>query len=36
MSDYGIKPPVMMLGTVRVKDKVSIAYDYQLATESRP
>jgi hypothetical protein len=27
MSDYGIKPPVMMLGTVRVADKVSIVFD---------
>jgi polyisoprenoid-binding protein YceI len=30
MSDYGVKPPVMMLGTVRVKDKVSIVYDLEL------
>ena len=30
MSEYGIKPPVMMLGTVRVADKVSIAYDFVL------
>jgi polyisoprenoid-binding protein YceI len=30
MSDYGIKPPVMMLGTVRVADKITIAYDYDL------
>jgi len=30
MSAYGIKPPVMMLGTVRVADKVSIAYDFTL------
>lgn len=30
MSEYGIKPPVMMLGTVRVADKVSIAYDFDL------
>jgi YceI-like domain len=28
MSDYGIKPPVMMLGTVRVADKVTIVYDF--------
>jgi polyisoprenoid-binding protein YceI len=34
MSDYGIKPPVMMLGTVRVADKVTIAYDFTL--EPRP
>jgi hypothetical protein len=30
MSDYGVKAPVMMLGTVRVSDKVSIAYDFAL------
>ena len=30
MSAYGIKPPVMMLGTLRVADKVSIAYDFTL------
>jgi polyisoprenoid-binding protein YceI len=30
MSDYGVKPPVMMLGTVRVADKVTITYDYDL------
>jgi hypothetical protein len=28
MSDYGIKPPVMMLGTVRVADKVTVVYDF--------
>lgn len=31
MSDYGIKPPVMMLGTIRVADKVTIVYDFKLA-----
>jgi hypothetical protein len=30
MSDYSVKPPVMMLGTVRVADKVTITYDYDL------
>lgn len=30
MSDFGVKPPVMMLGTVRVADKISIAYDFSL------
>lgn len=30
MSDYGIKPPVMMLGTIKVKDSVSIVYDFDL------
>jgi polyisoprenoid-binding protein YceI len=34
MSDYGIKPPVMMLGTVKVSDKVVIVYDFAL--EPRP
>lgn len=31
MSEYGVKPPVMMLGTVKVKDKVTIAYEFDLA-----
>jgi polyisoprenoid-binding protein YceI len=31
MSDYGVKPPVMMLGTVKVKDLVTIAYQFDLA-----
>lgn len=31
MSDWGVKPPVMMMGTVRVADKIAIAYDYDLA-----
>ena len=30
MSDYGVKPPVMMLGTVKVKDSVTIAYQFDL------
>ena len=30
MSDYGVKPPVMMLGTIRVKDWVTIAYQFDL------
>jgi polyisoprenoid-binding protein YceI len=30
MSDYGIKPPVMMFGTVRVADKVAIVWDFKL------
>jgi polyisoprenoid-binding protein YceI len=30
MSDYGVKPPVMMMGTVRVKDEVTIDYDFVL------
>lgn len=30
MSGYGVKPPVMMLGTIRVKDPVTIAYQFDL------
>jgi len=30
MSEWGVKPPVMMMGTVRVADKISIVYDYDL------
>jgi len=30
MSDYGIKPPVMMLGTIKVKDDVTVDYDFML------
>jgi polyisoprenoid-binding protein YceI len=30
MSDYGVKPPVMMMGTVRVADSVGIDYDFVL------
>jgi polyisoprenoid-binding protein YceI len=30
MSDYGIKPPVMMLGTIRVADALTISYDFDL------
>jgi polyisoprenoid-binding protein YceI len=31
MTDYGVTPPVMMLGTVKVADALSIAYDFDLA-----
>lgn len=31
MSDYGVKPPVIMLGAIKVKDEISIAYDFTLA-----
>ena len=31
MSDYGIKPPVMMLGTIKTADKVVVHYEYSLA-----
>jgi hypothetical protein len=30
MSDYGIKPPVMMMGTIRVADALTISYDFDL------
>jgi hypothetical protein len=30
MTDYGVKPPTMALGTIRVKDKVVIHYDLSL------
>ncbi len=30
MSDYGIKPPTMMMGTIRVKDQVVIHFDLHL------
>ena len=30
MSDYGIKPPVMMMGTIKVADALTIAYDFTL------
>ena len=30
MTDYGIKPPTMMMGAIRVKDRVVIHYDLQL------
>lgn len=35
MSEYGIKPPVMMLGTVRVKDSVKIVFDYVLPVPAK-
>lgn len=30
MTQFGIKPPVMMLGTIKVKDELTIAYDFDL------
>ncbi len=30
MSEYGIKPPVMMLGTIKVRDDVTVDYDFAL------
>lgn len=34
MSDYGIEPPKMMLGTVKTDDKALVKYHLELA--SRP
>ena len=31
MSGYGVKPPVMMFGAVRVADKVTIVYSFKLS-----
>jgi YceI-like domain len=31
MSDYGVKPPVMMFGTIRVSDQVKIVYSFKLS-----
>lgn len=31
MSEYNTPPPVMMMGTIKTKDKVSIVYSYNLA-----
>jgi polyisoprenoid-binding protein YceI len=41
MSDYKVKAPVLMLGTIRCKDKVTIGYDFELkpvpeAASSKP
>lgn len=33
MSDYGIKPPTMMLGTIKVKDNVVIHFDLILGSD---
>lgn len=30
MTDYGIKPPAMMMGTIRTADEVTISYDFTL------
>jgi polyisoprenoid-binding protein YceI len=30
MSDYGIKPPTLMLGTIKVRDPVTIRFDFLL------
>ncbi len=31
MTDYGVKPPVMMFGTIKVADAVTVAYSFVLA-----
>lgn len=31
MSDYGVKPPVMMFGTIHVADQVKIVYSFKLS-----
>ncbi|MES2202620.1 MAG: YceI family protein [candidate division FCPU426 bacterium] len=31
MSDFGVQPPVMLLGAIKVKDKVTVAFDFGLA-----
>lgn len=33
MSDYQVKAPVLMFGTIRCDDKVSIAYDFELISK---
>lgn len=33
MSDYGIKPPTLMLGTIKVRDPVTIRFDLTLKPE---
>jgi hypothetical protein len=32
MTDFGVKPPVMMMGTIRTKNEVTIHYDIVLVT----
>jgi polyisoprenoid-binding protein YceI len=37
MSDYGIKPPTLMLGTIKVRDPVTIRFDMNLTQkENKP
>ena len=31
MSDYGVRPPVLMFGAIKVADKVAVEYDFALA-----
>jgi polyisoprenoid-binding protein YceI len=31
MSSFGIPPPVMMMGTIRTKDKVTVRYNFELS-----
>jgi hypothetical protein len=30
MTDYGIKPPTLMMGTIKVRNPVSVHFDLQL------
>lgn len=34
MSDYGIKPPTLMLGAIKVRDPVTVKFDLLLRTEA--
>lgn len=36
MTDFGIKPPTLMLGTMKVHDKVIVRYDILLTPETPP
>ena len=31
MTDFGVKPPTMIMGTIKTADKVSIKYHLELA-----
>lgn len=35
MSDYGIKPPTLMLGTIKVRDPVTIRFDLPLTSKEK-
>lgn len=35
MSDYGIKPPTLMLGTIKVRDPVTVRFDLLVSTDRR-
>lgn len=36
MSDYGIKPPVLMLGTIRTANSVAVKFDFELEARALP